>query len=92
MRFLQILANQCQTGLVAQVVGQWFDDEIGHGLFTCWVEQQIGYKPLISIENLEFLTAKSQIQESRMAYTKMCPIRACPLCQYDVRHLPRKGQ
>jgi hypothetical protein len=29
---LQILANQCQTGLVAQVVGQWFDDEIGHGL------------------------------------------------------------
>jgi hypothetical protein len=54
MRFLQILANQCQTGLVAQVVGQLFDDEIGHGLFTCWVKQHIGSKPLISIENLGF--------------------------------------
>jgi hypothetical protein len=47
MRFLQILANQCQTGLVDQVVGQWFGDEIGHGRFTCWVEQKIGSKSLI---------------------------------------------
>jgi hypothetical protein len=43
----QILADQCQTGLVAQIVRQWFDDEIGHGIFTFWVEQHMGSKSLI---------------------------------------------
>ena len=71
MRFLQILANQCQTGLVVQVVGQWFDDEIGHGRFTCWVEQHVESKPLISIENLEFLTAKSR---THLLIDKCCSV------------------
>jgi hypothetical protein len=44
---LQILANQRQTGLVAQVAGQLFDDQIGHGLFTRWVKQRVGSKLLI---------------------------------------------
>jgi hypothetical protein len=48
------LANQCQTGLVAQVAGQWFDDEIGHGLFPFWVKQHVRPKPFISIENMGF--------------------------------------
>jgi hypothetical protein len=32
------------------------------GCFTCWVKQKMWSKPLISIENLEFLTARSRIQ------------------------------
>ncbi|MDZ4187019.1 MAG: hypothetical protein U1D25_02765 [Hydrogenophaga sp.] len=59
---LQMLANQRQTGLIAQVVGQLFDDEIGQGLFTRWVKQHLGPKLLISIENLGLLTARLRIQ------------------------------
>lgn len=55
---LQMLANQHQTGLVAQVVGELFDDEIGQVLFTRWVKQHLGPKLLISIENLGLLTAR----------------------------------
>jgi hypothetical protein len=47
-------ASQCQAGLVAQVAGQWFDDEIGHGLFTFWVKPHARSKPFISIENMGF--------------------------------------
>jgi hypothetical protein len=32
-----------------------FDDEIGHGLFTCWVKHYFEAKPLISMENQRFL-------------------------------------
>ena len=35
---LQILPNQCQAGLVAQVVGQLFDYKVGHVVVTCWVK------------------------------------------------------
>jgi hypothetical protein len=35
MDTLEILANQCQTGLVVQGVGVWLDNEICHGLLTC---------------------------------------------------------
>ena len=73
---LQILANQRQTGLVAQVVGQLFDDEIGHGLFTCWVKQHMGSKPLISIENLRLfdcqVTDSGFIVSSQKSKAKDC--------------------
>jgi len=52
---LEIFANQCQAGLVAQVVVQIFDDEIGHGLFTCWVKYNKESKLLISMGNQRFL-------------------------------------
>jgi hypothetical protein len=38
---LEILANQCQTGVVAQVEGQLFDNEICDVSFTCWVKSHM---------------------------------------------------
>ena len=34
---LEVFADQGQTGVLAQIVGQLFDDEIGHVCFTCRV-------------------------------------------------------
>ena len=48
---LQILANQCQTGLVAQVVGQLFENEIGHVGLHLLGEAHMRSKLLISMGN-----------------------------------------
>jgi hypothetical protein len=60
-------ANQCQTGLVAQVAGQWFDDEIGHGLFAFWVKQHARSKLFISIEKMGFFDCQVTDSGSRHA-------------------------
>jgi hypothetical protein len=39
---LEILSNACQPSLVAQVVGQLFENQIGHAGFTCWVKPKWG--------------------------------------------------
>lgn len=48
---LQILANQCLPGLVAQVVGQLFEYEIGHVLLHLLGETDMAAKLLISMGN-----------------------------------------
>jgi len=59
---LEVLAHQRQAGLAAQVVGQWFEHEIGHHGLHLEGETQTGIKSLISRLISMFLTARSRIQ------------------------------
>ena len=60
---LQTLANQCQPGLIAQVLGQLFDFKVGHVRLHLLGETNVEPKPSISMGNQHFLTTNSRIQD-----------------------------
>ena len=55
---LEIIANECQTGVGTEVVGQLLDNEVGHVLVHLQGERYMGPKSLISIEKLTVFTTK----------------------------------
>jgi len=60
---LEILADKGQTGVRAEVVGQFLDNEVGHGTSHLSGERHFNIKPLIYNDNPDFLTTKSRIQD-----------------------------
>ncbi|MFZ2662462.1 MAG: hypothetical protein WAX63_11185, partial [Rhodoferax sp.] len=59
---LEILANQSQTGVRTKVVGELFDNEVGHDLVHLLGEQHFTSKPLIYMNKSYFFAMKSRIQ------------------------------
>ena len=60
---LEILANKCQSCVGTEVVGQLFNNEVGHIRSNLQGEQHFKPKSLIYINKTGFITTKSRIQE-----------------------------
>jgi len=58
----EILSNKCQTSVSTKVVGQLFDNEIGHVRAHLQGEPHLKPKPLIYKDYSDFSTMKSRIQ------------------------------
>jgi len=60
---LGILPNQRQTGVGGEIVGEFFDNKVGHVVLTFWVNTILYLSHLFILINRHLFDVKSRIQD-----------------------------